>query len=50
MWMAERFNKEIPGSRLLVFEKCGHVPQIEKAAEFNDAVMKFLSGAEVANK
>jgi pimeloyl-ACP methyl ester carboxylesterase len=50
MWMAERFNKEIPGSRLLVFEKCGHVPQIEKAAEFNAAVMKFLSGAEVANK
>jgi pimeloyl-ACP methyl ester carboxylesterase len=50
MWMAERFNKEIRGSRLLVFEKCGHVPQIEKAAEFNDAVMKFLSGAEVANK
>ncbi len=50
MWMAERFKKEIPGSQLIVFEKCGHVPQIEKAAEFNAAVMKFLSGAEVANK
>jgi pimeloyl-ACP methyl ester carboxylesterase len=40
----ERFNKEIPGSRLLVFDQCGHVPQAEKAAEFNAAVLKFLSG------
>lgn len=49
MWMAERFKKEIAGSELLVFDKCGHVPQLEKAAEFNAAVLKFLSG-EVANK
>jgi len=49
MWMAERFNKEIAGSQLVVFEKCGHVPQLEKAAEFNAAVIKFLSG-EMANK
>jgi pimeloyl-ACP methyl ester carboxylesterase len=40
----ERFNKEIPGSRLLVFDQCGHVPQAEKAPEFNSAVLKFLSG------
>jgi pimeloyl-ACP methyl ester carboxylesterase len=49
MWMAERFKKEISGSELVVFEKCGHVPQLEKAAEFNAAVMKFLGG-EMANK
>jgi len=49
MWMAERFKKEIAGSELVVFDKCGHVPQMEKAAEFNAAVMKFLSG-EMANK
>jgi pimeloyl-ACP methyl ester carboxylesterase len=49
MWMAERFKKEIAGSELVVFDKCGHVPQLEKAAEFNAAVMKFLSG-EMANK
>jgi pimeloyl-ACP methyl ester carboxylesterase len=49
MWMAERFKKEIAGSEWLVFEKCGHVPQLEKAAEFNAGVMKFLSG-EMANK
>ena len=49
MWMAERFKKEINGSEIVVFDKCGHVPQMEKAAEFNAAVMKFLGG-EVANK
>ena len=39
----ERFKKEIPNSQLLVFEECGHVPQVEKASEFNAAVIKFLS-------
>ena len=38
----ERFKKEIPNSTLLVIEECGHVPQFEKAAEFNAAVLKFL--------
>lgn len=47
--MGERFKKEIPGSELLIIEKCGHVPQIEKAAEFNAALIKFLNG-HVANK
>lgn len=39
----ERFKREIPGARLIVFEECGHVPMVEKAAEFNAAVMKFLA-------
>jgi pimeloyl-ACP methyl ester carboxylesterase len=39
----QRFQKEIPGAQLLVFEQCGHVPQVEKAAEFNAAVLKFLA-------
>ena len=47
--MGERFNKEITGSQMVVFDKCGHVPQIEKAAEFNAAVMKFL-GQDVASR
>lgn len=38
----QRFQKEIPGAQLLVFDQCGHVPQVEKAAEFNAAVLKFL--------
>ncbi|HYV07044.1 MAG TPA: alpha/beta fold hydrolase [Blastocatellia bacterium] len=48
--MGERFKKEISGSQLFIIEKCGHVPQLEKAAEFNTALIKFLSGADVASK
>jgi 2-hydroxy-6-oxonona-2,4-dienedioate hydrolase len=47
--MGERFRKDISGSQLVIFDKCGHVPQLEKAAEFNAALIKFLGG-EVANK
>jgi triacylglycerol lipase len=48
--MGERFKKEINASQLFIIEKCGHVPQLEKAAEFNAALMKFLSGADVATR
>lgn len=41
---AERFKKNIPGSTLVVFDQCGHFPQVEKAAEFNAALLKFLAG------
>jgi pimeloyl-ACP methyl ester carboxylesterase len=39
----ERFKKEIPNATLVVFDQCGHVPPIEKATEFNAAVLKFLT-------
>ena len=39
----ERFNKDIAGSKLVVFEQCGHAPNFEKIAEFNAALMKFLT-------
>jgi pimeloyl-ACP methyl ester carboxylesterase len=39
----QRFQKEIPGAELLIFEQCGHVPQVEKALDFNAAVLKFLA-------
>ena len=38
----EQFNKDIAGSKLVVFDQCGHMPQIEKPAEFNTAVINFL--------
>jgi 2-hydroxy-6-oxonona-2,4-dienedioate hydrolase len=38
----ERFKKEIPNSTLIVFDQCGHVPNVEKAEEFNAAALKFL--------
>lgn len=40
----ERFHREIANSKLVVFEQCGHVPNIEKAMEFNALILKFLSG------
>lgn len=39
----ERFEKGIPGAKLVAIDQCGHVPQIEKPDEFNDAVQKFLA-------
>ncbi|HEY0365397.1 MAG TPA: alpha/beta hydrolase [Pyrinomonadaceae bacterium] len=39
----ERFNKDIAGSKLVVVDQCGHVPNVEKAGEFNAALLKFLS-------
>lgn len=41
---AERFHKDIAGSKLIVFDQCGHVPNFEKASEFNAALLKFLVG------
>jgi 2-hydroxy-6-oxonona-2,4-dienedioate hydrolase len=39
----EKFKREMPSAQFIVFDGCGHVPQVEKAAEFNAAVLKFLS-------
>jgi pimeloyl-ACP methyl ester carboxylesterase len=39
---AEKFGSGIPGAKVVVFEQCGHVPQIEKAEEFNRTLLEFL--------
>jgi len=39
----ERFNKDIAGSKMVVIEQCGHVPNAEKPGEFNAAVLTFLT-------
>ena len=46
----ERFKKEIPNSQLIIFDQCGHVPQVEKAADFNAALLKFLDTPSVPAK
>jgi pimeloyl-ACP methyl ester carboxylesterase len=38
----ERFKREIAGSELIVYDQCGHAPMLEKAVEFNAALLKFL--------
>jgi 2-hydroxy-6-oxonona-2,4-dienedioate hydrolase len=40
---AEKFRNGIPGAKLIVFEQCGHVPQLEKPDDFNRAVLDFLA-------
>ena len=39
----QRFNKDIAGSKLVVFDQCAHVPNFEKPAEFNTEVINFLT-------
>jgi 2-hydroxy-6-oxonona-2,4-dienedioate hydrolase len=41
--MAEAFAEDIPGAQKLIIEKCGHVPQLEKAMIFNSTLLKFLA-------
>lgn len=38
----EQFKREIAGAELVVFDQCGHVPMVEKAADFNKTVLAFL--------
>jgi pimeloyl-ACP methyl ester carboxylesterase len=40
----ERYAAGIPGAKMVSFEKCGHVPPVEKTEEFLAAVMPFLGG------
>jgi pimeloyl-ACP methyl ester carboxylesterase len=39
----ERFNKDITGSKMIVIDQCGHIPNLEKSGEFNAALLKFLT-------
>jgi abhydrolase domain-containing protein 6 len=34
--------EDIAGSQTVVLDECGHVPQVECADTFNDALMKYL--------
>jgi pimeloyl-ACP methyl ester carboxylesterase len=34
----------IPDSRLIIFRRCGHLPQEEYPREFADLVTEFISG------
>jgi pimeloyl-ACP methyl ester carboxylesterase len=43
---AELMHREIRGSRLEIIEGAGHVSNIERPAEFNRALEKFLRELE----
>jgi pimeloyl-ACP methyl ester carboxylesterase len=40
----EEIARRTPDAQLLVFDKCGHCPNIEQADRFNEAVIAFLAG------
>ncbi len=41
--IGEAYAQDIAGAEKVVLDKCGHVPQIECAAAFNTALLKFLN-------
>ncbi|MDE3156608.1 MAG: alpha/beta fold hydrolase [Acidobacteriota bacterium] len=46
---ADRLAKDIYGAQKVVVDNCGHMPQLEQAAEFNRMVTAFLTTGRVAN-
>jgi pimeloyl-ACP methyl ester carboxylesterase len=40
--VGEAYSKHIAGAKLVTFDKCGHMPEIEKSAEFIKEVESFL--------
>src|SRR5467141_2153915 len=44
----ERYAAGIAGAKLVSFDKCGHVPAVEKTEEFLAAVTSFLGGGATA--
>lgn len=39
---AEKFHRDIANSKLIVYENCGHVPQVEKADQFIKDFLTFF--------
>jgi pimeloyl-ACP methyl ester carboxylesterase len=46
----ERYTAGISGAKMVSFDKCGHVPAIEKTEEFVTAVRAFLGGGTTSTK
>jgi pimeloyl-ACP methyl ester carboxylesterase len=47
--VAHRFQRDIKGARLVTLDKCGHVPQVECAADLNAALISFLGADSTAH-
>lgn len=43
--IGRRYSKAIAGSKFVVIDQAGHVPQLEKSADFNSALLAFLGGS-----
>jgi 2-hydroxy-6-oxonona-2,4-dienedioate hydrolase len=47
---ADRLERTIPGARKVIIDNCGHMPQLERADEFNRLVRDFLMTAKASNQ
>jgi 4,5:9,10-diseco-3-hydroxy-5,9,17-trioxoandrosta-1(10),2-diene-4-oate hydrolase len=47
---ADRLERTIPGSKKVIIDNCGHMPQLEKAAEFNALVRDFLTAQRTTSQ
>ncbi len=47
---ADRLERTIPGAKKVIIDNCGHMPQIEKADEFNRVVREFLQGRAATDR
>jgi 2-hydroxy-6-oxonona-2,4-dienedioate hydrolase len=43
---AQRLQRAVRGSHLVIFDQCGHWPQHEHAGRFNSLNLRFLAGGE----
>jgi 4,5:9,10-diseco-3-hydroxy-5,9,17-trioxoandrosta-1(10),2-diene-4-oate hydrolase len=47
---ADRLERTIPGAKKAIIDNCGHMPQLEKADEFNRLVRDFLAAGRATNQ
>lgn len=40
---ADKFHRDLPNSQKIIYENCGHVPQIELAERFRDDLVEFYN-------
>jgi pimeloyl-ACP methyl ester carboxylesterase len=50
LWVGQRLERDLPNARLVVLEKCGHVPTEELPAESLAVVRAFLAEVEGARR
>jgi pimeloyl-ACP methyl ester carboxylesterase len=46
---ADRLERAIPGSKKVLIDNCGHMPQLEHADEFNHLVREFLGASQATH-
>jgi pimeloyl-ACP methyl ester carboxylesterase len=47
---ADRLATAIPGARKVIIDNCGHMPQLERAEEFNRLVREFLIASKASSQ